>query len=68
MSRRKVMTALARTRQERRELRKLMAHVAAVAGQRLRQAVEEGLIEGRIEDDGTIVIVDDSLAPSRRRK
>jgi hypothetical protein len=68
MSRRKVMTALARTRQERRELRKLMAHVAAVAEQRLRQAVEEGLIEGRIEDDGTIVIVDDSLAPSRRRK
>ena len=61
-------TALARTRAERRELRQLMARVSQVAKQRLREAVEEGWLEGRVEEDGTIVIVDDPLAPSRRRK
>ena len=48
----------AATRAQRRELRKLMAHVEAVAKQRLREAIEAGLIEGRIEDDGTVVIYD----------
>jgi hypothetical protein len=60
-------TALARTRQERRELRQLMAHVEAAAREMLASAIEEGLIEGHIED-GEVVIVDDPLAPSRRRK
>jgi hypothetical protein len=64
----KVMSAAARTRAERRELRQLMARVSQVAKQRLREAVEEGWLEGRVEEDGTIVIVDDPLAPSRRRK
>jgi hypothetical protein len=66
MSRRKVMSALARVRQERRELRQLMARVREIAKQRLRQAIEEGLIDGRIEDDGEIVVVDDPPAPPRR--
>jgi hypothetical protein len=59
-------TALARTRAERRELRQLMARVSQVAKQRLREAIAEGLIDGRVEDDGTIVVVDDAPAPSRR--
>jgi hypothetical protein len=67
MSRRPSMSALARTRQQRRELRELMARVSQVAKQRLRQAIEEGLLEGHVEDNGEIVI-DDPPAPTRRRK
>ena len=55
----KVMSAAARTRAERRELRHLMARVSQVAKQRLREAVEEGWLEGRVEEDGTIVIETD---------
>src|SRR6266404_7173855 len=54
---RKVMSAVARTRAQRRELRKEMARIGEIAKQRLREAIEEGLLEGRIEDDGEIVIV-----------
>jgi hypothetical protein len=62
MSRRPVKSALARVRAERRELRKLMARVSEIAKERLREAIEEGLIEGRIEEDGEIVIiVDDTI-------
>jgi hypothetical protein len=55
----KVMSAAARTRAERRELRQLMARVSQVAEQRLREAIAEGLLEGRVEEDGTIVIETD---------
>jgi len=63
VSRARVMSALARTRAERRELRQLMAHVAAVAEQRLRDAIAEGLLEGRVEEDGTIVIEAEAVGP-----
>jgi hypothetical protein len=64
----KVMSAAARTRAERRELRQLMARVSQVAKQRLREAVEEGWLEGRVEEDGTIVVVDDAPVPTRRTR
>ena len=54
----------ARERARRRELRKLMAHVAAVARETLKQAVEEGLVKGHIAEDGTIVIEAEPGAPA----
>jgi hypothetical protein len=52
----RVMTPAARLRAQRRELRKEMARVSELAAQCLRDAIAEGLLEGRVEEDGTIVI------------
>jgi DNA-binding HxlR family transcriptional regulator len=49
----------ARERARRRELRKEMDRIAAIAAQRLRELVEEGLLQGRVEPDGTVVIEED---------
>jgi hypothetical protein len=65
MSRARVMTPAARARARRKALRAEMARIGEIAKQRLREAIEEGLIEGYIEEDGTIVI-DGPLASGRR--
>jgi len=39
-----------------------MARIGEIAKQRLREAIEEGWLEGRIEDDGEIVIVAGPIA------
>jgi hypothetical protein len=81
VSRARVMSALARTRQERRELRQLMAHVSAVARQRMAEAIAEGLFDpiptqtapeastGQVLEGhiaGNEIIVDGTPAPTRR--
>jgi hypothetical protein len=66
MSRARVMTPAARARAYRRELRAEMARVSELAARRLREAVEAGLIEGHIEEDGTIVIEVPPLVSPRR--
>jgi hypothetical protein len=53
MSRARVMTPAARARARRKALRAEMARIGEIAKQRLREAIEEGLIEGYIEEDGT---------------
>jgi hypothetical protein len=67
MSHVKVMSPLARTRAERRALREQMARIAEITQRHLREAVEEGLIEGRVEPDGEIVLEVDAFAPAPRR-
>ena len=57
MSRKPIMSATARLRARRRELRKEMARIGEIAKQRLREAIEEGWLDGRIEEDGEIVII-----------
>jgi hypothetical protein len=57
----RVMTPAARLRARRRELRKEMQRIGEIAKQRLREAIEEGWLEGRIED-GEVVIVDGPIA------
>jgi hypothetical protein len=66
----KVMSPLARTRAERRALRAEMARIAEFAKQKMREAVLEGLIAGRIEEDGEIVLDDTAglLAPMRTKR
>ncbi len=76
-------TALARTRQERRELRQLMAHVEAAAREMLASAIEEGLFDpiptqtapeastGQVLEGhiaGGEIIVDGTPAPTRRTR
>ena len=56
MSRRPVMSTLAQTRARNRALRAEMARVAELVERKTREAILEGLLEGRIEDDGEIVI------------
>jgi hypothetical protein len=58
MTRRPSTSALAMVRRQRRELRQLMADVSQKAEQHLREMIKEGLIEGQVEEDGTIVITD----------
>jgi len=48
-------------------MRKEMARIAERAKQRLQQAIAEGLHEGRIEEDGTIVIESDLAAVQATR-
>jgi hypothetical protein len=62
MTRRPSMSPLAMVRAERRKLRKLMADVTQKAEQHLREMIAEGLLEGRVEEDGEIVIVDGPIA------
>ena len=68
MSRRSVMTPAARTRAQRRALRKEMERVAEFAKRRLREAIEEGLIAGRIEEDGEVILDDTAAPPPPRRR
>ena len=52
---RKVMSAAARTRARRRELRAELARVTQIARERMPSAIAEGLVEGRVVD-GEIII------------
>jgi hypothetical protein len=63
----KVMSPLARTRAERRALRAEMKRVAEITERHLREAVEEGLLPGHVEADGTVVLDGDAFAPAPRR-
>jgi hypothetical protein len=77
MSRGPIMSAATRTRQQRRELRRLMKNVAEFARQKKAEALAEGLfdpalatggrvLEGRVEGDE--IIVDGPPAPTRRTR
>jgi hypothetical protein len=46
----------ARERARRKALRAEMARIAEIARETTRQLIEEGLVAGRISDDGEIVI------------
>jgi hypothetical protein len=63
----RVMTPAARARAQRKALRAEMARVAEIAKQRLREAIAEGLIEGRVEDNGEVVIDVEPPSTTRRR-
>jgi hypothetical protein len=62
------MTPAARERAYRRHLRKEMQRLTELAKQRLREAVLEGLVAGRVEEDGTIVLEDTAGSPPTRRR
>jgi hypothetical protein len=63
MSRRPTMrTRSSMTPAQKRELRKEMARISELAEQRLREAIAEGLVRGRIED-GEIVITEAEPEP-----
>lgn len=55
MSRKPVMSALARTRAQRKALRQLMAHVSAVARQRMAEAIASGLFDEPGAEQGRIL-------------
>ena len=56
-----------RERAYRRHLRRELARLSELAEQRLREAVLEGLIAGRIEANGEIIIEIDAPPPATRR-
>jgi hypothetical protein len=45
-----------------------MERVAEFAKRRLREAIEEGLIAGRIEEDGEVILDDTAAPPPPRRR
>jgi hypothetical protein len=68
VSRKPSMSAAARERAYRRHLRKELERVSALAALRLREAVEAGWIEGRVEDNGEVVIEVEALPPAPTRR
>jgi len=68
MSRRaRVISSAARTRQQRKMLRAELERACELTAEGLRQAVEEGLIAGRIED-GQVIIEVDAPEPATPRR
>lgn len=64
---RKRTSALAQTRAQRRALRLLAEQCKEAAQRHTREAIEEGLLDGRIEGD-EVILLDGTPATSRRTR